>query len=369
MDKIGVGIIGTGFGVHVQLPGFAAHPDFQVVAVTSGTPGRASAIAGEHGIPHAFEDWRQLVAHPQVRLVSVASTTDRHAEGVLAALAAGKAVLCEKPMGMDVAETRAMLAAASPRGDNETARDAGAVAAIDFLWRHRPAETELKRRMESGALGELRHVDWTITWPGLPSWAQPMSWSWQARRGGGMLGNVGSHWLDQLLWCFGPASRVSAHLVSHFPTRAWPDGTTGEVDTEDAFTVMLRFAAGGTGILRFFAAGHHSPGSRLEAYGSEGTVVIENDDQLSAGAAGQPLETVPLPAFRVEAVAHEAHEALGRYAPFLAVVDRLARRLRGEEVCDLATFADGSRVQAVMDAARRSHADGRWVAVEAHETA
>ncbi len=83
--KIGVGIIGTGFGVNVQLPGFAAHPDFRVVAVTSRTPGRAAAIAAEHGIPHAFEDWRRLVSHPEVRLISVASTTDRHAEGALAA--------------------------------------------------------------------------------------------------------------------------------------------------------------------------------------------------------------------------------------------------------------------------------------------
>ena len=179
-----------------------------------------------------------------------------------------------------------------------------------------------------------------------------------------MLGNVGSHWLDQLLWCFGPASEVSAELVSHFPTRSWPDGSRGEVDTEDAFTVLLRFAAGGTGILRFFAAGHHSPGSRLEAYGNKGTIIIDNDDQLSAGPANEPLEPVPLPAFRVDAVSEAAHEALGHYAPFFAVVDRLARRLHGEAAGDLATFADGSRVQAVMDGARRSHTEGRWIAVE-----
>lgn len=355
MAPFGVGIIGTGFGVSVQLPGFAAHPDFRVVAVTSGIPGRADALAEEHGIPQAFEDWRELVSHPEVRLVSVASTTDRHAEGTLAALAAGKAVLCEKPMGMNLDETRGMVAAAE---------QAGTLAAIDFLWRHRPAETELKRRVASGFLGELRRVDWTITWPGLPSWAQPMSWSWQASRGGGMLGNVGSHWLDQLLWCFGPAAEVSAELIRHFPTRAWPDGSAGDVDTEDAFTVMLSFASGGTGMLRFFAAGHHSPGSRLAAYGTEGTIVIENDDRLSAGATGQPLEPVPLPAFRVDAVPDAAHQTLGHYAPFLAVVDRLARRLRGEQVDDLATFADGSRVQAVMDAARRSDVEGRWIAIE-----
>ena len=351
----GVGIIGTGFGVNVQLPGFAAHPDFRVVAVTSSTPGRAAAIAAEHGIANAYEDWRQLVSDPDVQLVSVASTTDRHAEGALAALAAGKAVLCEKPMGMNVGHTRAMTAAAD---------EAGTVAAIDFLWRHRPAETELKRRVAAGFLGELRLVEWNITWPGLPSWAQPMSWSWQASRGGGMLGNVGSHWLDQLLWCFGPATEVSAELTSHFPTRTWPDGSVGDVDTEDAFTVILRFAAGGIGILRFFAAGHHSPGSRLAAYGSEGTVVIEHDDQLSAGRAGEALEPVPLPPFRVAAVSEAAHTPLGRYAPFLAVVDRLARRLRGQQADDLATVADGSRVQAVMEAARLSSSERRWVAVE-----
>lgn len=355
MEKIGVGLIGTGFGLRVQLPGFAAHPDFEVVAITSSAPGRAADIAAKHGIPQAHDDWRHLVVNPEVHLVSVASTTDLHAAQALSALAAGKAVLCEKPMGMNLEETRAMLAGAD---------SAGVTAAIDFLWRHRPAESEFQRRVASGFLGETRHVHWTITWPGLPGWAQPMSWSWQASRGGGMLGNVGSHWLDQLLWCFGPASHVFATLESHFPTRDWPDGTPGTVDTEDAFTVMLRFVGGGTGTLRFFAAGHHSPGSRLEAYGTEGTIILDGDTDLRAGQTGKPLQPVPLPDFRVETVSEAAQEALGGYAPFLAVVDRLARRLSGQPADDLATFADGSRVQAVMDAARRSNHEGCWIALD-----
>lgn len=350
----GVGIIGTGFGINVQLPGFAAHPDFEVVAVTSGTPGRAAALAKEHGIAHAHDDWRELVQDPAVQLVSVASTTDRHGPQTLAALEAGKSVLCEKPMGMHTEETRAMVAAAEV---------AGTTTAIDFLWRHRPAEATFARHIASGLLGELRQVNWSIVWPGLPAWARPMSWSWQASRGGGMLGNVGSHWLDFLLWCFGPATHVSAQLDSHFPTRNWPDGTSGTVDTEDAFTVQLRFQRGGRGTLRFFAAAHHSAGSRLEAYGSEGSLILDNDKDLAAGRVGEPLEPVALPPFRIPSVAESAHAVLGGYAPFLAIVERLARRLRGEDVIDLATFVDGSRVQTVIDAARRSNAEGCWVEV------
>lgn len=355
MTALGVGIIGTGFGINVQLPGFTAHPDFRVVAVTSGTKGRAAELAKEHGVAHAHEDWRQLVENPAVQLLSVASTTDLHCPQVLAGLEAGKSVLCEKPMGLNADETRAMVGAA---------KAAGTTAAIDFLWRHRPAEAMAHQLIASGLLGELRHVSWSIVWPGLPAWARPMSWSWQASRGGGMLANVGSHWLDFLLWCFGPATHASGQLVSHFPTRTWPDGSRGTVDTEDAFTVQLRFARGGTGLLRFFAASHHSAGSRLEAYGSEGSIVLENDRELRAGKVGEPLVSVALPAFQVAAVSEAAHGVLGGYAPFLAVVDRLARRLRGETAPDLATFVDGSRVQTVIDAARRSHAEGCWVDVE-----
>lgn len=347
-----VGILGTGFGVEVQLPAFRSHPAFEVSAVASSTPGRAADLAAAHDLSHAFEDWRDLVACDEVDLVSVASTTDRHGEQAVAALEAGKAVLCEKPLALDLAEARSMVAAA---------RERDAVACVDFLWRHRAAEREFHRRVAEGALGRVERVDWSVAWPGLPDWAVPMSWSWQASRGGGMLGNVGSHWLDHLLWCFGPVSEVSAELACHQTTRRWPDGTGGRVDTDDAFDLELRFESGATGALRFSAVGHAQACSRLEARGSDGTVVLEAESKVGLAPRGKPihLEQVPTGAIENEGA------ALGYYAPFQGVVDGLARRLRGDAAPELARFEDGARVQAVMDAARRSSREGRAAPVEA----
>ena len=319
-------------------------------AIASSAPGRAEDLARANGVPAAFDDWRELVASDELDLVSVASTTDRHAEHALAALAAGKAVLCEKPMALDLADARAML---------ETAREREAVAGVDFLWRHRAAESEFQRQVASGRLGRLRHVEWSIVWPGLPDWAVPMSWSWQAHRGGGMLGNVGSHWLDHLLWCFGPVREVSAELSCHQEARRWPDGTDGQVDTEDAFDLRLRFESGASGVLRFFASGHHVKRSRLEAHGSEGTIVLEDESKVGAARRGEPLRPVAVTPGSAERDGAE----LGYYAPFLGVVDRLARRLRAEPAPGLASFEDGARVQAVMDAARRSSRENRVVPV------
>ena len=345
-----VGILGTGFGVEVQLPAFRMHPAFDVFAVASSTPGRAASLAETHDVPRALEDWRDLVALEELDLVSVASTTDLHGEQAVAALEAGKAVLCEKPMALDLAEAQSMRAAA---------REREAVACIDFLWRHRAAESEFHRRIAEGVLGRVARIDWTISWPGLPDWALPMSWNWQASRGGGMLGNVGSHWLDHLLWCFGPVTEVSAELVCHQATRRWPDGTEGEVDTEDAFDLELRFESGALGRLHFSALEHDEARSRLEAHGTEGTVVLEAESKVGSARRGEPLTLEDVPAGGLE----RDGAALGYYAPFLGVVDRIARRLRGEGVPELARFEDGVRVQAVMDAARRSSREGRAVGV------
>ena len=178
-----------------------------------------------------------------------------------------------------------------------------------------------------------------------------------------MLANVGSHWIDQLIWWFGPVRDVFAQLSSHFPTRRWADGSPGRVDTEDAFALMLLFRNGATGILRYFAAGHHTPGGRMEAYGSDGTIILDSEEGLRAGSAGEPLRKIQLVPFRIDPVEESLHAQLGYYAPFLAVVDGMARRLRGETLAELASFADGLRVQRVLDAARLSHRENRPVSI------
>ncbi|MFL6282048.1 MAG: Gfo/Idh/MocA family protein [Pyrinomonadaceae bacterium] len=107
-NSVGVGVIGTGFARTTQLPAWAACRDARVVAVASGRRENAEAAAREFGIPFVADDWRGVVGREDVQLVSIVTPPSTHAEMVAAALAAGKAVLCEKPMAMNAEESARM---------------------------------------------------------------------------------------------------------------------------------------------------------------------------------------------------------------------------------------------------------------------
>src|SRR5262245_36664272 len=103
-SPVGIGIIGTGFARTTQIPGFRDCMGVKVVALASRTRERAEAVAKEFGIEHVAHDWREVVAHNDVDLVTVVTPPSTHKEVTLAALEQGKAVLCEKPMALNAAE-------------------------------------------------------------------------------------------------------------------------------------------------------------------------------------------------------------------------------------------------------------------------
>src|SRR6185436_17239864 len=115
-SPVGIGIIGTGFARTTQIPGFRDCMGVKIVAIASRNRDRAQAIAKEFGIEHVANDWQELVAHPDVELVSIVTPPATHMEITLAALDHHKAVLCEKPMAMNAEEARRMT---------ERAREAG----------------------------------------------------------------------------------------------------------------------------------------------------------------------------------------------------------------------------------------------------
>jgi predicted dehydrogenase len=146
---LGIGMVGTGFGARVQIPVWSSVPGVRVVSVCSGDRERAEAVAGKCGAPHATSDPAEVARHPDVDLVCVTSPPHQHRPAVLAALAAGKHVLCEKPFALDAVQAFEM---------REAARRAGVLALVDFEFRMLPARAELRRLLHSGAIGALRHV-------------------------------------------------------------------------------------------------------------------------------------------------------------------------------------------------------------------
>jgi len=358
-DTIGIGIIGAGFARSTQIPGFRACPGAQVVALASAHRQSAERTAREFDIGFFTDDWRRVIERKDVDLVSVATPPALHAEISLAALDAGKAVLCEKPMAMDAAETRRMCLAA---------RERGALALVDHELRFLDCRRQMKKMIHDGAIGVIRHV---VVSERRDSRADPSRrWNWWSDReqGGGELGALGSHAVDTLHWLLdSEISGVSALLSTHIaelPDR--DDGARHTVTSDDAAKLLVRFPDGPytertTGMISLSAVESGPPEHRVEIYGARGALMTDQNGMLYRAERGTgewiAVETVSVaPASGM----HDTEWARGFTLFSRAIVEAL--RAGSMMIDGAATFDDGHRTQLVLDAARRSDECGCWVA-------
>lgn len=346
--KFRVGIIGTGFGTAVQVPGFQAHPAYEVAAIASMRPGRGQQAAAEHGIPRGYDDWQTMLDQEELDLVSVVTAPDQHHPQTLAALARGRHVLCEKPTAMDMAQARAMLAAAEARG---------VVHAIDHEFRYQAWRLKVKELLDSGLVGRVVHVNFQHALAPLSKFAaRPHGWLFAAEHGGGFLGALGSHMIDSVRWWLGEFDRVAGYLDTVVPERSGRP-----VTADDSFAFLFTLKSGAKGLVQL-VLGEHDPGRRLEILGTAGTIQVL-DERVLAARTGEPLQEVPLAPVPEPAGLVWPGKPDPRLAPFVQLADRLAVRLGGGRA-ELPTFADGVAVQGVLDAVRHSWAGGGWVQVE-----
>jgi predicted dehydrogenase len=338
-----VGIVGTGFGARVQVPGFRT-AGYEVTAICSAHLERARAAAEQAGIPVAVATVDQLAQRDDVDVVCVSSPPALHRGHALAALAAGKHIICEKPMARDTSEAREMLAAAER---------AGVVHAIDHEFRYTPARSKVKELLDARAIGEIR-LALVMEMTGMlvdPARAR-QEWWLRRDRAGGLLGALGSHWIDSLIWWLGAVERVSSELGVSVETRPTTDGGSVRVTADDTAQLLLRMSSGAIATVQLSTAVHH-PSRRVILYGSDGTIVLGGDGRVLLARGSGALEEI-LPAGNGDGAFPE-----------------LARRVRehieagptGKADAPHPTFADGLRVQEVMDAAYRSAEFGGAVAI------
>lgn len=354
-----VGVVGTGFGARAQIPGFRA-AGCEVTAVSSARPERAGEVARQHRVPSWTTDAAELARRDDVDLISVASPPYLHHDHVLAAVAAGKHVLCEKPFALNAVQARAMLAAAEAKR---------VVHAIDHEFRFVPARSTLKELVAEGALGEVRAVHVVDFAPTLadPDLAR-QEWWLRRDRGGGILGAVGSHWIDTLRWWCGEVRFVSAQLGTFVRKRPVRGGGRIHVTADDTAHVLLRFASGALGSIQLSVVARHSS-RRVMVYGSDASAVIGGNGRLLFAAAGKELREI------VAEPPGDIPEGAGRGVPrylleaFAALVARIRAHIeegpRGQHAEDHPTFHDGLRVQEVLDAAYASSETASIVEVAA----
>jgi len=344
--QVKVGIIGTGFGLSAQLPGFRACEGVEVVALCGSNHERTKALAQKHGIAHAFTDYHAMLQLDTLDLVSIVTPVSLHYPMTLAAFQAGKHVLCEKPMAMDLAEATSMLAAA------ETA---SRIHMIDHELRFNPTRVRLKELLEAGYIGEIYHATITTSsnFRADPD-ARPWDWWSDATQGGGSLGATASHQIDLLQWWIGQISQVSAEIDTFVKQRRLPDSTHYVTVTSDDYcSLLLRFENGQRGSIVITSVARHPAGTRVEIHGEHGSLILDADERLwgrQAGDAQLTELTVPDPNQELPGIEKNVWAI-----SFIRLAQELVTSIR--EQCQPkqgATFLDGVRCQGVIDAARTS---------------
>jgi len=358
MARYGIGIIGTGWGAWIQEPAFRA-AGLDVVAIAGRYPAKTLRIADELEIPYAAHHWRELLERDDVALISIVTPTNLHCEMAIAALEAGKHVLCEKPIGIDSSEARRMLAAARAHPAQ--------FALIDYELRFLPAFQAARQLVADGAIGRLRHAEARLIASSHANLQRPWNWWDDASQGGGILCAVSAHQIDILRYVLNDeVAAAQGFLYTFVAERTVKEtGTPARmrpVTSDDFAAFHLRFKRGGMAVGSASMVARIDEPQSLTLYGDEGTLRFVSGRLLHA-RPGEELRDITPP--------HTLEYRITTYPDYAEATTYLGQALRAALNGDLAaiapaaTFLDGLRVQRVLDVVRCASAEGRgWIEVE-----
>jgi predicted dehydrogenase len=379
--SLGVGVVGYAFMGAAHAHAWRTAPrvfdlplDPAMVALCGRNAAAVQAAADRQGWASAETDWRALIARDDIQLVDVCTPGDLHAEIAIAALDAGKHVLCEKPLANTLAEAEAMTVAA------ERAAAKGIRSMVGFNYRRVPALALARKLVADGRLGEIRHVRAAYLQDWLTDPAFPLTWRLRRERAGsGALGDLGAHLIDLAQYVTGePVTAVSGSTTTFITERPIQEAAAGEprgaVTVDDAAVFTARIGAGGTlgsfEVTRF-AAGRKNA-LRVEVNGEFGSLAfdLERLNELAFhDHAGDPLTA----GFTRILVTEPGHPYLSGWWPPGHVLGWDVTF--SHEIADLVTaiaqgndprpsFADGLQVQRVLAAVEDSSAhDSTWITV------
>ncbi|QDZ16247.1 Gfo/Idh/MocA family protein [Humibacter ginsenosidimutans] len=381
-QKLRVGMVGYAFMGAAHSHAWRTAPRFfdqplvpELTAVAGRNPGAVAEAAERLGWQSVETDWRRLIERDDIDLIDICTPGDTHREIAIAALEAGKHVLCEKPLANSVADAEAMADAARQASAH------GTFAMCGFTYRRVPAIALAKRFVQEGRLGEIRHVRGQYLQDWLSDENAPLTWRLdKSKAGSGALGDIGAHVIDMAQWVTGSniagLSAITTTFVTERPVSGElvglggagaAEGPKGPVTVDDAAAFTARFDNGAFGVFEAtrFALGRKNA-IRLEINGSKGSIAFDFEDMnvLQYFDSGDDAEAQ---GFRRIIVTEPVHPYVANWWPaghglgyehgFTHQVVDLVRDLAAG-VQPHPSFDDALQVQRVLDAVEASAADG-----------
>jgi predicted dehydrogenase len=285
---VGVAVVGAGMAGRAHAAAYRTaatlygldRPAVRLVAVADPNRPLAQDVARRYGYQRAEADWAAVAAAPDIDAVSVAAANHLHREMAEGLLAAGKHVLCEKPLAASSADAQAMTAAAEK---------SGLVAAVGYTYRRSPAISAVGQLVAAGEIGDVIQFSGRYWEDYALDPATPLSWRYQGGPGSGALADLGSHLVDIAEQLCGPVTAVSGAMVRTVLTerpvpaaaiighgRAEVTGQTGPVGNEDAAVFTARFGGGAAGAFSVSRVAHGQPdGLGFEVFGTAGSAAFD----------------------------------------------------------------------------------------------
>ncbi len=355
-SPVRVAVLGAAsFAEVAHIPGINAHSNASVVALYGSDLSRAQTIAGRCGVDDATDDLAALLARTDIDAVTVVSSDDKHHAYAMAALRAGKHVFCEKPMALNAGDAAEMVREAHARG---------VVHQISFTFRHNLGLSELRRRVVDGDIGSLRYIEIQGEWFGRPEEIVPTpSYQNEAYARMGYLGEMGSHYIDAVNFIAGPVAgyidQITATVLTVPRQHQSPDLASALFRTsgglQGQFTISRTTAAPAS------YAVIHGDGARghlgyVVATGDRGALSASfsrgNTEALRILRSGSQWERIDLGDGAYDGTPHSVPLMFARFID--AIID-------GEERSGIsATFDDGFRAQAAIDAVLRAAEHRTW---------
>ena len=368
--EIKAAVVGTGFigVVHVEA---LRRLGVEVTGIVGSSPERAAEKARTAGLPAPYPSFEAMLADPAVEVVHLTTPNHLHFDQVRAVLAAGKHVVCEKPLAMNSEETAELL---------RLAEDSGLVHAVNFNIRFYAQNQDARARVERGEVGDVRLIsggylqDWLLF---------DTDWNWRLdpAAGGSLraVGDIGSHWIDLVTFITGRhVEAVMADLTTFIGVRKQPTGpvetfsgaSAGEtvdtvMETEDAAGILLRLTGGARAVVTIsqVSAGRKNRLS-WEIDGSEAAIAWHSEapEELWIGHRERPNELLLREAGDYPPGHAEGFPDTFKHL-YRAVYAAVANGGPPDQP-DYPTFADGHEEALIADAVARSHAEQRWVVVD-----